>query len=123
MKKITVVAIFVVISAFARVAVVMPSGCTKAGQIVLSAGQCVLDSGVLGTVAGDLLKANYVQLITDLEKTVAPALIKCALQAIAASEVSPPATDAGVVVPAVAGVGAYDHLSVVRAKELLAAMH
>lgn len=60
------------------------AGCTHAGQIILKAGQCVLDSGVLGSVMTDLASASYVTLIADLATKVGPTVVTCALSAIAA---------------------------------------
>ena len=90
------------------------TGCPKAGQIVLSAGQCVLDTGVLATVVVDLASANYSALIASLVAQVGPAVVKCALQAIVGA--SPTATDAGV-------APAYSPEVVARAKEMLATLN
>jgi hypothetical protein len=96
-------------------------GCSHPGQVVLATGQCVLDNGVLTKVLVDLGQANYAALIGDAF-VAAPALVKCALQAIAASE-APAPPDAGV---GSAGSGTqlrrgpYDHVLVERAKEMLA---
>ncbi|HYM54135.1 MAG TPA: hypothetical protein VES97_02150 [Solirubrobacteraceae bacterium] len=92
------------------------AGChTKAGQVVLQTGQCVLDAGVLGTIVLDLASQNYAQLVADAVTKFGPALVTCALQAIAASE--QPAAGSG---SATAARGAYDALTVQRAKEMLA---
>ena len=67
-------------------ALVLATACgTPAGQITLKTGQCVLDSGVLATVLADLAKPDYATLIADLETRVAPAIVDCALVAIAAT--------------------------------------
>lgn len=105
MKKLALIVVFSFASAL--------TGCPKAGQIVLSAGQCVLDTGVLATLIVDLAQTNYAQLVADLITKASPAVVKCALQAIIGA--SPTATDAGI-------APAYSPEVVSRAKEILATL-
>ncbi len=65
------------------VSLAVTAACVHGGQVALQAGQCVLDSGVLGTVLADLEQPNYAQLVSDLTTRVAPDLVNCALQAVA----------------------------------------
>ena len=88
---------------------------SKTGQVVLAAGQCVLDSGALTELYGDLGQDNYAQLVADLVTKLGPTLVGCALSAIAAGQQpTPTATDAGV-----AQVLTYDAVRVGRANELI----
>jgi len=93
------------------------AACPHAGQIALQTGQCVLDTGVLGVVLVDLTSANYAQLIADAVTKFTPALVTCALQAVAASEQPPAGSGAG---SGVAMRATFDPVIVTRAKEMLA---
>lgn len=88
------------------------TGC-GAGQVALKTGQCILDSGVLDTVWGDLGKSDYAQLVADLETKVGPKLVDCALTAIAGG-----ATGSTTVIANETGSGVVDRTA--RARELLA---
>jgi hypothetical protein len=90
-KKVTVAVVFVVLTAFARIAAVPSTavmlGChSSVGTAVLKTGECILDTGVLATLFGDLTQSNYAALVTDAITQFGPALVKCALQAIAAGQ-------------------------------------
>jgi hypothetical protein len=92
------------------------AGCgSRAGQVTLKTGQCVLDSGCLGELATDLAQSNYVQLVADLGTKFTPALVTCTLEAI--SSPTTVAVDGGAA-PATA-LAATD-VRVARARELLA---
>ena len=71
-----------------RLAFVLVLSACGAGSTVLKAGECVLDSGVLSTVITDLASDNFAGLIAQLETTVAPALVTCALQAVESTTVT-----------------------------------
>lgn len=64
----------------------LPVACMRATQVTLRAGQCVLDSGVLGDVIAALDQPDYVQRIEDIGIHALPELIDCALQAVASSD-------------------------------------
>jgi hypothetical protein len=65
-------------------------GChSKAGQVTLQTGQCVLDSGVEAALLADLVQANYAQLVGDAVNKFGPVLVQCALAAIAALPADP----------------------------------
>lgn len=105
--------LLVVMAAVLGISAVL-AACAHPLQDTLRDGQCVLDSGVVGTVFSDLEQANYKQLIADLFVKAEPALVDCALKAAAAG--SPPAS----------GSGAQPRMAVVadvrasRAREILA---
>ena len=86
---------FARVGAMATVAVigllVAAASCARVGQVTLRAGQCILDSGVLGDVATALSQPDYVKRIEDIALRAAPDLLDCALQAVASSEPSPAA--------------------------------
>lgn len=64
-------------------ATVEACGGKSVGTIALQTGQCVLDSGVEAQVLVALATQDYAAAVADLATSVAPTLIKCALQAIA----------------------------------------
>lgn len=111
--------LLLVLGLIGAIGAVTMTGCPHAGQVVLATGQCVLDTGVLGTVLVDLASANYAALIADAITKLGPTLVTCALQAIAASETPAPTTDAGVGSATAARRGVYDPVVVARAKEML----
>lgn len=95
------------------------SACMRAKQVTLRAGQCVLDSGVLGDVIAALDHPDYVQRITDIGIHALPELIDCALQAVASSDSPDQGSDtASRMLPLVAETPAAVRAS--RAQELIA---
>jgi hypothetical protein len=93
------------------------SASCQAGKVVLNVGQCILDTGIQNQVLVDLASDNYAALIAQAIAD-APALVKCALTAIAAGGSTGVPTDAGVVA---ASKGApYSPQTISRAKEMLA---
>jgi hypothetical protein len=117
--RLHVMAIFAMVGMVGGGVLAYVSACKTAGQVVLQTGQCVLDSGVLATVLKDLVLADYAQLIAQLETTVGPVLVTCALQAIAAGQTTTAPSDGGAT-PTSAPTSP-DDIRVTRARELLAA--
>lgn len=72
----------ILVLAFSAALVVAGCG-SRAGQVTLKTGQCVLDSGVLAIVLADLASSNYAQLVADLETKIGADVVTCALTAIA----------------------------------------
>lgn len=71
---------------FALTAALVIAGCgSRAGQVTLKTGQCVLDTGVEAILLVDLADANYAQLVADAATKLGPTVVSCALQAIAAT--------------------------------------
>ena len=86
-------------------AIVLQACGSTAGQVVLKAGECVLDSRVIATVLADLASDNFAALINASDPLVA-----CALTAIASGQATTP-SDAGSAAP---------DIRVARARQLLA---
>lgn len=97
------------------------AACSHPLQTTLKAGQCVLDSGVLDTVLGDLEQANYKQLVSDLDSHVAPQVVDCALIAAASQKPAAGSGSAAAAPRTGAFTASVDVAS--RARELLAARH
>lgn len=92
--------------------VILISCNTRAGQVTLKTGQCVLDTGVEAILLADLAQANYAQLVSDAVTKLGPTVVTCALQAIAAT--APASTGSGSAATGEAPV------VVLRAREMLA---
>lgn len=61
----------------------------RSKQATIGAGQCILDSGVLAAVIGDLEQSNYAQLVGDLIGKDGQAAVTCALTSIATTYAAP----------------------------------
>lgn len=60
------------------------TGCNHAGQIILNAGQCILDSSTMTDVLAVIGTANWVAAIAAIAVKDGPTLVTCVLNAIAA---------------------------------------
>lgn len=72
-----------IMSAF-MIAAAALTGCNHAGQVILNAGQCILDSSVMSDVLAVIGTTNYVAAIAAIAAKDGPTLVTCVLNAIAA---------------------------------------